>query len=92
MVPLCWSCHDKVDIGLINIKGYKSTSSGKILDYEIKENKIKKNLKFNSQQLKIIKKIGNCKEVKIAKIELLEKHNIKISTSTINKVLTNNYN
>ena len=92
LVPLCSSCHDKVDIGLINIKGYKSTSSGKILDYEINENKIKKNLKFNNEQLKIIKKISKNKEVKVAKIELLEKHNIKISTSTINKVLNNSYN
>ena len=61
LVPLCSSCHDKVDIGLIIIKGYKSTSSGKILDYEIRENKIKKNLKFNNEQLKIIKKISKNK-------------------------------
>jgi|SaaInlStandDraft_5_1057022.scaffolds.fasta_scaffold00937_8 DNA mismatch repair protein MutS len=91
LVPLCTSCHDKVDIGLIDIKGYKSTTSGNVLDYQINENKNKKNLKFDNNQLKLIKKISKNKEVKIAKIELLEKHNIKISASTINKVLNNNY-
>ena len=93
MVTLCSKCHDKVDIGLIEIKGYKSTSSGKVLDYEIKNESKKKNLKYSNDQLKIIKKVSKkIKDVKIAKIELLEKYNIKISGTTISKVLNDNYN
>ena len=92
LVVLCSSCHDKVDIGLIDIKGYKSTSTGKVLDFETKRDSKKKNLKFNNDELKIIKKVSKGKEVKIAKIELLEKHNIKISGTTINKVLNDRYN
>jgi len=93
LVTLCSKCHDKVDIGLIEIKGYKSTSSGKVLDYEIKNESKKKNLKYSNDQLKIIKKVSKkIKDVKIAKIELLEKYNIKISGTTISKVLNDNYN
>lgn len=92
LVVLCSSCHDKVDVGLIDIRGYKSTSTGKVLDFEIKKNSKKKNLKFNNDELKIIKKVSKGKETKIAKIELFEKHNIKISGTTINKVLNDSYN
>ena len=88
LVVLCSSCHDKVDINKIEIIGYKSTSTGRVLDYKINEIKKKKNIKFNDDDINIIKKVSKNKDVKTVKIELLNKHNIKISTSTIKKILT----
>jgi DNA mismatch repair protein MutS len=39
LVSLCHKCHDKIDTKEIQIKGYKNTSKGPMLDYQI----IKKN-------------------------------------------------
>lgn len=40
LVPLCRSCHNKIDTGIIVITGYKDTSKGPMLDYEINSKKI----------------------------------------------------
>ena len=46
LVPLCKKCHKKQTFGNLNIKGYKQTSEGKVLDYtyEIKKKKIRGNI------------------------------------------------
>ena len=90
LVVLCSSCHDKVDSGLIKINGFKSTSKGIKLDFEISKKKDIK-LKLNGDQINIIKKVGKDKALKNIKIELLEKHNLKVSVNTISKVLKGDY-
>lgn len=35
LIPLCKECHDKEHSGVIKIKGYKMTSEGRVVDYEI---------------------------------------------------------
>jgi DNA mismatch repair protein MutS len=35
LMPLCKECHIKHHSGVIKIKGYKSTSTGRVVDYEI---------------------------------------------------------
>ena len=87
---LCQKCHDKVDVGLIQIYGYQDTSKGRVLDYKIVDN-IKKKSKFDIDQVKIIKNIGSKKSIKVAKIELLEKHNLKVSDTIIRKILSDKY-
>lgn len=44
LVVLCKSCHVKVHQNLILIKGYKDSSKGLLLDFEIKQNKTKSKL------------------------------------------------
>ncbi len=90
LVVLCQKCHDKVDVGLIQIYGYQDTSKGRVLDYKIVDN-IKKKSKFDIDQVKIIKNIGSKKSIKVAKVELLEKHNLKVSDTIIRKILSNKY-
>ena len=52
---------------------------------------IKKKSKFDIDQVKIIKNIGSKKSIKVAKIELLEKHNLKVSDTIIRKILSDKY-
>lgn len=47
LVPLCKECHNKEHNGNLNIKGYKSTSSGVILDYQFEDSK--NNIKYNEE-------------------------------------------
>ena len=55
-VPLCKSCHKKVTYGGLIIYGWKQTSRGPQLDYEIVEKKITstKSKKFTDEQITII--------------------------------------
>lgn len=92
LVPLCKSCHQKVTHGNLIIEGYTDTSNGIILNYHYINDKIKKR-KFLEKDIQIIKKYNhifklskkNCKDL----LELNE--NIKISLSTLNKIMNDQY-
>jgi DNA mismatch repair protein MutS len=87
LVVLCAGCHDKVDRDEIIINGWVETSSGKKFDYEIIDNKQNKQSKSKySQELvqyvKSIKKQVNS-DPKIARSEVIDKFNKKISSKSI---------
>ena len=88
LVPLCKSCHDSQTYGNLDIKGYKTTSMGKELDYEIKtDNKKKKKKKYTDEEVSLI--LGykdQSMSIKRVKQLLEEKEKIKISNVTLKKV------
>lgn len=89
-VVLCQSCHDKVDREEIIISGWDETSDGRELNYKFGE--IKKVKKYNKKQIKLINEIKELNlSLEQSKIFLKEKHNMKISRNTINKIWLNNY-
>lgn len=89
-VVLCQSCHDKVDRNEIIINGWMETSNGRELDYKYGD--VKKIKKYNQEQIELIKGIKELNlTLKQSKEVLLEKHNMKISRTTINKIWSNNY-
>jgi DNA mismatch repair protein MutS len=89
-VVLCQSCHDKVDRNEIIINGWIETSEGRELDYKL--GKKKKNKKYDSNKIKLIKSIQELNlSLEQSKNILKEKHNLKISKNTINKIWTNQY-
>jgi DNA mismatch repair protein MutS len=90
LVTLCKYCHDKVDRNEIIINGYNETSDGNELDYFFSEKKTKK--KHNIDDINMIMEMKKLDiSLEKAKLLLKEKHNIKTSTKTINKVWENKY-
>jgi len=83
LVCLCSSCHDKIDTNEIVINGWKQTSNGKILDYYIQEKETK--TKYTPELINFIKELKKTGDPKIARIQILEKYNKKISTQSILK-------
>jgi DNA mismatch repair protein MutS len=90
LVTLCKYCHDKVDRNEIIINGYIETSNGNELEYLFSKKKSKK--KHSDKEINIIMEIKKL-EVSLEKAKLLlkEKHNIKTSRKTINKVWNDLY-
>ena len=89
-VVLCQSCHDKVDRSEIIINGWLETSEGRELDYKL--GNIKKVKKYNNNQIELIKEIKKLNlSLEQSKNILKEKHNMKISKNTINKIWLNKY-
>jgi DNA mismatch repair protein MutS len=97
LVPLCKCCHDKVHNKDLLINGYIMTSDGIKLDFKYlsKEDYVlKKNnrKKYNEDEINIV---ISYKEYKLSKKTikemLIEKHNISISSTTINKIWNSNY-
>ena len=84
LTTLCMSCHDKVDSDEIVINGWIQTSSGRVLDYKVKETPKKKS-KYSEEFINFIislKEITN-NDMNKAKIEVCEKFKKKISIKTI---------
>ena len=93
LVQLCERCHNSVHNNNLMIKGYVQTSNGLELDYKYLENsKHNSKKKFNYEMINTINSLKDYKTTKknICNI-LLEKHSIKISVSTLNKIWNNNY-
>jgi DNA mismatch repair protein MutS len=98
LVPLCKKCHNEVHNGNLEIHGYKQTSSGIKLDFNYLEKeqydvkKLKKK-KYDNQQISTIRNVySSNKSSKKEMCLFLEKnHNIKISVSTFNKIINNEY-
>lgn len=92
LVVLCKKHHDEVHHGKLIIKGYLTTTEGKKLDYCYNEEIIKTNKKYSINDINLIKSINDNKKTKKVIIkELKDKHNIKISISTFNKIINNTY-
>ena len=98
LVVLCKNCHNEVHNGKLEIFGYVQTSNGVKLDYKYLEEKQleeKKNKrkKYSEEQMEIVKKINleNKTSKKEKCIYLAEKHDIKISVITFNKIINNLY-
>ena len=89
LLTVCQSCHDKIDRGEIHVDGFIQTSSGKKLKFEEKE-KSKKN-KFNNDQINYIIKYKDKLTLKQTKKKVKKKFDIKISTTTIEKIWKNKY-
>ena len=89
LLTVCQSCHDKIDRGEIHVDGFIQTSSGKKLKFKEKE-KSKKN-KFNNDQINYIIKYKDKLTLKQTKKKVKKKFDIKISTTTIEKIWKNKY-
>ena len=98
LVPLCKECHDNVHNGNLIINGYLQSSKGIKLDYHYLQEKDfleKKNKrkKFSEAQIEVIKHVfSNNKTSKKDMCLFLEKnHDVKISVTTLNKIVSNSY-
>jgi len=94
LVVLCASCHDKVDRDEIIINGWIETSLGKKFDYQIIDTKQIKNqtqTKYSDEliyYIKSIKKQVNS-DPKLARSEVKDKFNKKISSKSISQLWQN---
>jgi hypothetical protein len=88
LVPLCSSCHDDIDRGLIITNGYLDTSTGRELDWcRVQVNKKEKY--YAPELISYINKLKVKKiDAKMARLKISKKFNRKISTTTINKMWT----
>jgi DNA mismatch repair protein MutS len=95
LVPLCKECHVKVHNNSLVIHGYIETNAGRKLEYEhINEKQKKSNKKYDDIQLEIIKEFiekNNKVNNKTVCVMLNNKHQIKISCSTLGKIKNNSY-
>jgi len=95
LVPLCKECHVKVHNNSLVIHGYIETNAGRKLEYNYANEKQKKsNKKYDDIQLEIIKEFiekNNKVNNKTVCVMLNNKHQIKISCSTLGKIKNNSY-
>jgi DNA mismatch repair protein MutS len=92
LMVVCSRCHDKIDRNEITINGWVETSQGIELDYTKNKKKSKKTKKYGDDTIKLVCQIKDkFNSTKEAKLYVKEKHNIKISTSTIRKIWKNEY-
>ena len=94
LVVLCEECHIKTHHGNLNINGYKQTSQGPILDYDMDSDTIshKSRKKFSEMDIETIQNVYKEYNNKKMSINLLESHhNIKLSMATFNKIINNKY-
>ena len=94
LVPLCKKCHLQVTNGKIEIKGWEKTSEGCVLNWKLLETQkiIKK--KFSEKEITIIKDVckTNISNTRKDIIKILElQQNIKISQTTLKKIIDNEY-
>ncbi len=94
LVPLCKSCHLKVTNHELIVKGWKETNRGKILDWKKADKKSSVNKKFSENQVQNILELKSnnpslSQKDFLKKIEL--ENNIKLSSSTLKKMIDNKY-
>ena len=87
LVCLCRVCHDKVDRNEIIINGYKETSNGLILDYVLNNVNNNNTRKYSDEIMNYIKTC-NIKDNKLIRIKLKELFNKRISTDSIQKLIS----
>jgi DNA mismatch repair protein MutS len=83
IVTLCDECHDKIDTSEIIINGWKETTNGKVLDYELKEKTTI--IKHSDELINYIKELKKLNDPKMALIKIKEKFNKKVSIKTVEK-------
>ena len=97
LIVLCKEHHIDVHNGKVNIKGYLNTSDGRILDWNFVDNFKKSDTVLKKKKLNIIhvQYIKRIRDTGISKPIILKKlkneYNIKISMTTLNKVINNIY-
>jgi DNA mismatch repair protein MutS len=98
LVPLCKTCHNSVHNDNLVIDGYVQTSNGVKLDYhyldETKmEDKKKSRRKYSDLQIEIMRTIfqTNKTSKKDMCLFLEKNHDIKVSVTTFNKIISGNY-
>ena len=98
LTALCTKCHNAVHNGNLDIRGYKATSDGPILDYQWiqgKKEKMKKSRKkLSDRDIKTIKQyLDNYNNLtkRVLKERLKEKENISVSLGLIRKISRNEY-
>ena len=93
LVPLCKKCHQNVTYNNLRIYGYIETNEGIRLDYSYIDNvenlSRKKYSDDQINQIKLCWSTTNHKKECISKLELL--YDIKISITTFNKIIMDNY-
>jgi DNA mismatch repair protein MutS len=94
LVPLCKECHLKVTVGERIVSGWKETNHGKILLWEDCSKKMITKKKFSEKDVENIlifrKGYDNLSQKDFLKKLELEK-NIKLSTSTLKKMIDDKY-
>ena len=89
---VCMKCHDMIDRNEITVNGWVNTSKGIELDYTRNKKKSKKKRKYDRETIEMVKKIAEqFKSTKDARLFIKKNHDIKISSSTINKIWKNEY-
>jgi len=93
LVVLCKEHHNSVHNNEIIINGWKiNTKDGYYLDYEKKEHKPNKRLKYSQDQMDIVNRVKNeFINAKQAKSILLTKYDLKISEVIIRKIWKGEY-
>jgi len=94
LVPLCKDCHHQVTIGDIIVQGWKETSHGKKLIWEKVQHKTSSKKKFDEKDILKITKIVN-ENTQMSRKDILKHcelhHGLKISSSTLKKIIDNTY-
>lgn len=92
LLVVCNKCHDKIDRDEIIVDGYVMTSNGIELEYEIKEKSKSKSKKYDDKMIKRIYKLRKkFDNPKMARSEIKDKYDMKVSTKTINLIWNNEY-
>ena len=97
LVQLCKSCHDAVHYGKLIIYGFIDTTDGRKLSYSYTDingdtSGEPRKKKYTKDQIDIIKDIySKTKKLTETKNKVFIQHNIRIASSTIKKIITNQY-
>jgi hypothetical protein len=94
LVPLCKGCHLKVTVGERIVSGWKETNQGKILIWEDCNKKIITKKKFSEKDVENILR-NRTENSNLSQKDFLKKieleNNIKLSPSTLKKMIDNKY-
>lgn len=86
LVTLCSKCHDDIDRNKLIINGWEEHNDGKRLIYEIINEIVSSNKKYDTDTINFIKSLKTqTTDLKYARILIKEKLNKKISTKSILK-------
>ena len=96
LVPLCKGCHAQITYGNLHISGYKETSEGLELQYEIIEGKQEnKKKKFGPQETFSIKQYNNKYGKVLSKQKIIDKllsdKGLKVSLKIFNQIINDEY-
>ena len=96
LIPLCKECHAKITHGNLQIHGWKETSDGMELNYEIIEGKQQnKKKKFGNTEIYNIKQYNEKYGKVLTKKKIIDKlesdKGIKVSTKIFNQIIKGEY-
>jgi DNA mismatch repair protein MutS len=96
LVPLCKECHAKITYGNLHISGYKETSDGLELQYQIIEGKQEnKKKKFGKPEIFSIKQYNNKYGKVLSKQKIIDKlqsdKGLKVSLKIFNQIINDEY-